>query len=539
MNRVAIYWNTVRYLKPVQVCSRILKFFKSRERRYDIPAIIRDTPLSIFEIDTDETFCNRFNVDGIQENVVCLLNQEVKLDYTYEYTHKLKPLIYNNVYYFEYAVVLGAYYKKTGDTKYIELFAKLYSRYVSSNADVKSPYIMSLHIPNILIALDMFGNALDGEIKKRISVELYSQYCFLQSHLETHLLANHYFENLKALTIASYYFGDDKKCRQYLKKIHKECEEQILPDGFHFELSPMYNKLIIEDLLRIAKLFPQEIWIKDKIQKLVNAAYTVEKGIGRTPLFNDSGDNVAKPLDSLIKAAQSVCGIVPCDERCLPDAGYYKMYDGRISMVIDAGSVGVDYQPAHGHSDCLSYELSIDKVPIIVNQGTYEYQGNRRQKFRRTMAHNTAMIDKHEQNQFWAGFRVGKRIKNVSGSLGNNCFEGSYINCYGETHVRRICLKNSALEVLDTFSKGHSVASYIHLAPGLYVDKNRIKKNEKTIAIIDTINSTYSIEKDGGLNEYACEFGKIENSVCVVFSWERDGQNHGYRIYFSVDENII
>ena len=41
--------------------------------------------------------------------------------------------------------------------------------------------------------------------------ELYSQYLYLQKHQEKHLLANHYFEDLKALIIASYLFKDDKK----------------------------------------------------------------------------------------------------------------------------------------------------------------------------------------------------------------------------------------------------------------------------------------------------------------------------------------
>jgi len=39
-----------------------------------------------------------------------------------------------------------------------------------------------------------------------------------------------------------------------LLKVRRELEEQILPDGGHFERSPMYHAMVLEDLLDLLQL---------------------------------------------------------------------------------------------------------------------------------------------------------------------------------------------------------------------------------------------------------------------------------------------
>lgn len=540
MSKLKTYWNTVKYLKLGQIISRISNEIKSKQRVHctNYPTV-RQLHLAITEIDCDEVFCSRFKVERISEGEVCLLNHMVKTNYSYDYTHSVKPLIHNNVYYFEYAVALGARYRQTGDSRYIETFKRCYIDYLASDANVRSSYIMSLHIPNLLITMDLMGEALDEVFKEKVYCELYSQYLYLKAHQETHLLANHYFENLKAVIIAAYLFGEDKKCVKFLQKLKDQCEEQILKDGMHYELSPMYHKLIQEDLLRIAVLrgqgdFPVCEWIVPTIQKMTDAMCFLEKGIGRTPLFNDSGDNVAKTCRSLVKAVKRVCGVEPNINTVLAESGYFKMAEGKIALILDAGKIGVDYQPAHGHSDCLSFELAYDGQPLFVNQGTYEYQGNKRKQFKLTMAHNTLVINGHEQNQCWGGFRVGNRIKNVKGHLSDFSFEGEYTNIFGEKHERSVSLCDGVLQVWDSTSGTGMVKSYLHIAPEYKVVRNTIirKRDEKEVALWEAIGCSVTIKSDGKLCEYAPEFGKMEKCSCIVFSWKIDDIQHGYKIIF-------
>lgn len=540
----SLVWNTVKYLKPVQVVHQVLNKFKKKERVYfdKFPVGYREVRIAIPELDCDEILVTRFNPNLMKIGKVCLLNQVVELNYESSYTKTLKPLIYNNVYYFEYGIVLGAKYRETKDTAYWELFKKCYQDYLDANAELKSAYSMALHIPNVLIALELFGDAVELDFREKVYCELYSQYVYLQAHKEKHLFANHYFEDLKALIIASYLFRDDKKLDCYLNAFKKQCDEQILADGVHYELSLMYHKLIMEDLMRIGMLakqtdFPECKWIIPLIQKMTDACYSLEKGIGRTPLFNDAGDNVAKTCEQLCLAAENQYGLNPVQKDAFEASGYYKLYDGNRALIFDAGKMGVDYQPAHGHCDCLSFELSVDGKPLFVNSGTYEYQGDLRKYFRKTCAHNTVEINGHEQSQCWGGFRVGKRILKVFGKLRDGIVEGGYRNYRGEEHRRTITLKGGVLEVTDSINAqdGIQVKSYLHIAPGYAVAGDKIKdKAGNIIGKVILQNCEQKMVCDGELCYYAPEFSDMKIGTCLVFTWKADNDKHGYKIDFNI-----
>jgi len=540
----SLVWNTVKYLKPVQVAHQVLNRFKKKEREYfdNLPVGYREVKIAIPELDCGGLLVERFKPELMKKGKVCLLNQIVNLDYAPSYTKSLKPLIYNNVYYFEYGIALASEYQRTKDSTWWELFKKCYEDYLAAQADVKSAYTMALHIPNVLIALELFGDAVELDFREKVYCELYSQYLYLQTHQEKHLLANHYFEDLKALIIASYLFKDDKKLNGYLKCFKIQCDEQILEDGVHYELSLMYHKLILEDVMRIGMLakqpdFPKCNWITQLIQKMTDACYSLEKGIGRTPLFNDAGDNVAKICEQLCLAAEKQFGVKAELEDDFAASGYYKLYDGNKVLIFDAGKIGVDYQPAHGHCDCLSFELSIDGKPLFVNSGTYEYQGDLRKYFRKTCAHNTVEINGHEQSQCWDGFRVGKRISQIHGNMGDGCVEGGYWNCYGEEHQRTASMKGGVLEVLDIVNAatGVPVKSYLHISPDYVIDGNLIrKKYGDAICKIDSINCAFEAIRDGDLCYYSPNFSDLKIGTCLVFTWKADNDKHGYKIDFNV-----
>lgn len=544
MSDLSIYWNTVKYLRPTQIWSRLLGLFRPNKRFFfeKIPVAYRTVKISIPELDCDDVFVNRFGLEQIKGRKVCLLNQIVDLNYSSEYIRTLKPLIVNNLFYFEYGIALAAKYRETKEIVFWNQFKTCYEEYLSAKANLKSVYSMALHLPNVLISLDLFGDAVDADFRDRVYCELYSQYLYIQKHLETHLLANHYFEDLKALIIASYMFKDDNKLKGYLSLLKKQCEEQILGDGVHFELSLMYHKLILEDLMRIGMLskcldFPNSEWLVPFIQKMTDACYSLEKGIGRTPLFNDSGDNVAKKCRQLQLAAERYFDVRPIEKFAFADSGYYKIYDDNKALIIDAGSIGVDYQPAHGHCDCLSYELSIDGKPLFVNSGTFEYQGNLRRHFRTTSAHNTVIIGGHEQSQCWGGFRVARRIRKVRGFLHRNSFEGCYENYLGEEHVRKVRLSDAVLSVVDTTKSksGNVVKSYLRLAPGYTIDDDIIvDKYRNAVCKIKTIDCEMEIEKTEKQCYYAAEFGKLMSVTCLVFIWQQNNARHGYIIDFNI-----
>ena len=529
----SLVWTTVRYLRATQVVGQVWNRFKKKERAYfkTLPAKTWEVRFAIPELDCDGMLEERFGVELMPKGRVMLLNQMVNLNYRLDYTKKLKPLIYNNVYYFEYGIALASAYNRTGDKKWWELFKKCYEDYLAAKADLKSAYSMALHIPNVMIALELFGNVVDEAFREKVYCELYSQYVYLQAHQEKHLLANHYFEDLKALIIASYLFGEDEKLAGYLKDFKKQCEEQILEDGMHYELSPMYHKLILEDVMRIGMLaempgFPECGWIVSLIQKMTDACYSLEMGMGRTPLFNDAGDNVAKTCKQLCLAASHQFGVTAVAINELPASGYYKLYDGNRALLMDAGKIGVNYQPAHGHCDCLSFELAVDGNPLFINSGTYEYQGDLRKIFRKTCAHNTVEIGGREQSQCWGGFRVAKRISYVLGELKGNSIEGSYMSYSGDMHRRVVSLADGVLTVKDRVktAAGTEIKSYLHIAPD-YNYYNGIITNKTTGEAICNVVPLYSTVASATAYElkyYAPEFGDLKIGSCLVFTWQAD-----------------
>ncbi len=77
---------------------------------------------------------------------------------------------------------------------------------------------------------------------------------------------------------------------------------------------------------------------------------------------------------------------------------------------MDAGPIGPDYLPGHGHGDMFSYELSLDGRRVVVDGGTSTYEaGPERDWVRSTRAHNTVEIAGEDQCEFFGAFRVGRR----------------------------------------------------------------------------------------------------------------------------------
>jgi uncharacterized heparinase superfamily protein len=101
------------------------------------------------------------------------------------------------------------------------------------------PYPLSLRIVN-WIAWALADHPLDEATLQSLAVQVRH----LRATLEFHLLGNHLFANAKALVFAGCFFSGleaDRWLKSGLDLLDGELREQILDDGGHFELSPMYH----------------------------------------------------------------------------------------------------------------------------------------------------------------------------------------------------------------------------------------------------------------------------------------------------------
>lgn len=524
ISKLKLLVNTVKYLKPGQIINQVLVRIKPKENflkylKEDVK--FHKANLWLDELDGENEYVERFLPEELLDNRITLLNETHSFDrWHYDDASHLWNF---NVHYLEYLVALKAKYKETNDEQYIRRLNDILDDWYKNGAkdqDSNQAYTISLRIINQLIISDVVDD------QQTLYRYIYAQYKYLLKHQEKHLLGNHYFENLKAIVICSLVFGEEKIYKKYISKLIKEADEEILPDGLHFERSLMYHKIIMEDEIRVAvvlRQFGREEYksIIGYIKGMCTALYSLEGGLERTPLFNDAGEGVSKSAGFLLNAVKNRFDIVPEIRTCID--GYYRIDENGITVLMDCGELAPKYMPGHAHNDCLSYELFLNGKPVLVNSGTYQYQGEHRSFFRSTKAHNTVTINDNEQSELWGEHRAGRKVSGVKVKAQDKTIIAECRNYLKEKHIRELTMQGGTLTVIDeTEGKGKS---FLHIA-GDYEYKNGTISDESLTAEIEAINAEFSVES----SLYAPSFGKMEKCTLLTFSWNDDNNKHGYKI---------
>lgn len=310
---------------------------------------------------------------------------------------------------------------------------------------------------------------------------LYSQVKLLEKKLEYHLLGNHLLEDAFALFIAAVYFQDDLLYRKAWRLLKGQLTEQILPDGAHYEQSPMYHCILLDrllDCLNISLPSPYTTAASDDLKRMAVMMLGHLESIvwedGTIPLLNDAAYGIAPEPNEIFGYARRL-GL---EWTALPmtACGYRKMKAGYMEAVVDIGNMASTYQPGHSHADTFNYELRLDGKPYIVDTGISTYnKTERRQQERSTRAHNTVVVDGRDSSEVWGGFRVGRRAKvsdcqEAYGSSGGNVVEACHEGY--EKWVRRRFSSMDETFVVEDWYDGDAV-SHIHLAEG--ADERRIQ----------------------------------------------------------------
>ena len=508
LRKIRLYWNAVRYLKPSQIYYRVKKMLKLSISLGTYPQKLREnfiplTPETAKELDFDPIFLARFPLDEIMVDKVTLLHESEHFSWNEPWDFPNRTPLWNyNLHYFEYLFPLVKEYKDTGYDRYLEKIKAIISAWIKQNPRGTrpgwDPYPIALRLTNWLsIYTHLKSNSqADSQFFKELISSVWEQYDYLARHLEKDLLGNHYFEDLKALILCSLFFDDEKMLKKSLAEFHKQCREQILPDGMHFELSPMYHKLVAVALRGADK---KDNDIEGYLQSMLDAAYSLEEGLDRIPLFNDCGNNVAKSLDSLCKVAKTHFDLTPNYKDKLPESGYYFFKQGDRKLIVDAGQPGPTYLPGHAHCDAMSFELFKAGKPMIVNCGTYAYQCDERAFFRSTAAHNTVQVDGVEQSECWGAFRMGKRSRTRVKAVGKDFVEMEMTDQKGNALTRKITWKG-CITVSDS-AETEIIQSYLHF----------FEKSDDCEIIT---NGSELIEKC----VYSDEFGRSETISQIRFS---------------------
>jgi uncharacterized heparinase superfamily protein len=258
---------------------------------------------------------------------------------------------------------------------------------------------------------------------------------WLLRRLERHIAGNHLLENGIALTLAGAVFaGDEARSWERAGRIllSRQLEQQFPGDGLHNERSPMYHGRLLHGLLVLAACEPEDWrrWLAPALGRGLAALRQVVHPDGEIALLNDSAIGVQSAPERLFDLARRLgVSVEEPEGACtisLPDAGYHGLRTAEGDMLIaDAGAIGPDHQPGHGHADFLSFELSVGGRRVVVDSGVGSYHDRRWRAYARsTAAHSTIEIDARNQVELWGAFRVGGRTRprGVEASVGHGEF---------------------------------------------------------------------------------------------------------------------
>ena len=349
------------------------------------------------------------------------------------------------------------------------------------------PYPTSLRIVN-WIAWALAGHELDHRAVQSLAVQATS----LNATLEFHLLGNHLLANAKALVFAGCFFSGDE-ADQWLRKgldlLNTEFAEQVLEDGGHFELSPMYHAIVLEDvidLVQLSRLFPAQIGGNEQswrmlATRMLDWLHVMTHPDGEIAFFNDAAFGVARTHADLVEYG-ALFGISSEHSTrtltWLSASGYAHLRSGSFSAIFDAAEIGPAYLPGHGHADVLSLEISLDGRRLVTNGGTSSYEiGPVRTSERASAAHATVELDGHSSSETWSSFRVGRRAHPFEVRVAETVTEVTAAASHDgyrwlpgrPIHHRVVIVSPDALRIVDTVTGAgdHSVVARFPLHPAL------------------------------------------------------------------------
>ena len=325
-------------------------------------------------------------------------------------------------------------------------------------------------------------------ISEKRENSLYSQLKFLENNIELQTMGNHVLEDAYALFIGACYFGDKQLLKKASKLLLSQLEEQVLPDGAHYEQSPMYHCILLDRLLDCINISGHtdstdntdisaySLRLTAYASGMIGHLESIVWSDGSIPMLNDSANGIAPTAEQIFDYARRLG--LKWEAVPMKECGYRKMKNERMEAIVDVGNITATYQPGHTHADSLNYELRIDGKPFVVDTGISTYNKNeRRQLERSSVAHNVVVVDGKNSSEVWGGFRVGKRCQveiagcgSTSSPTARNEVTASH-NGFGKTCKRRFEMTENEFVVEDWYD-GEAI-SYIHLAEG--ADPKRIK----------------------------------------------------------------
>jgi hypothetical protein len=321
--------------------------------------------------------------------------------------------------------------------------------------DAWHPYPVATRISSWLAALALIPESETQSIRE----SLWRQLLHLERNVENDILGNHVIRNARALVLGGVSFSSSRLLERGVELLARELPEQVLPDGGHYERSPVYHLIVLRDLLEVEAIVPGTVPI-ELLDRMRRFAAALSRPDGEPALFNDGPLDFAPALD----LPEPSAGLT-----VFPETGYAVWRRGGLWLAFDCGPPSPPYLPAHAHADALSFQLWLDGSPVVIDPGMPTYEASaERDWYRGTRAHSTVSLDGREQFVLWGAFRSGP-LPHVELLEASDQQLVAAVAWPGRVrHVRTVTIDANALTVVDRIEgRGRRmVTSSLPLGPG-------------------------------------------------------------------------
>ena len=470
IDKVKKYYHTLKYLRWIQIKYQLLYRLKKPKPKNFFLKIDFQNIRSNTSFKLQESLTSQPSYFG--ENQFQFLNSSHQFNSSIDWNCQLHGKLWTyNLNYFEYLA-------QAEITKYEGL--ELIHDFIRQSSEIEDGFESFPISLRVIFWIKFISKHHIHE--KQIDDALFLQLQILSKYPEYHLMGNHLLENGFGLLFGAIYFEDANLLRQAEQILTTQLQEQILPDGAHFELSPMYHQLMLYRILDSINLlqnnFKKNIapllnLFKQKAELMLGWMEELTFENGDMPLLNDSAIDIAPTATKILDYAKRLQ--VKTKKIKLKESGYRKFVNKHYEMIIDVGNIGPDYIPGHAHSDTFNFILYHKQKPLLVDTGISTYEKNQQRNLERsTRAHNTVMIAGQEQSEVWGGFRVARRATVIYLKEEGNQVVAKHdgykkINCEQE---RRFIFKEKTIEIKDRTIGDKKAKAFFHFHSNINIQMN-------------------------------------------------------------------
>lgn len=436
-----------------------------------------------------------------------------------------------------------------------------------------SPMEVSIRLINWLFAaafLEASDNQSSTDLVSKLSSGAWTMAGYVRRHYSRYSSANnHTIVEATGVAVAASVFGQAQWLEEALSLLESEVCLQTYADGVNKEQALHYQLFVMEALCLVSHVLRADG--KSLPETLVGRLFSMARyaraccvGKGIYIEFGDDDEgiilNLAKDkpryaeyvlalttleLGSDMRWSEDMrccetLGWLYCRDRLadasalplaenddvesFPEGGVtiVRFDEGRAVLAFDHGPLGFGQLAAHGHADALSLQLFVDGEPVLIDPGTYVYNGNPgiRGRFRSTRAHNTVCVGGKNQSEALGPFLWGRKAEILGYSLEKraDCVRVSAEHDgYSPTRVRRtVEVRKANAVITDVVDDGSACIAYLHV-PSVGIEAHhRVIKFLLDSGATVCIDANASIEK--AAFKYSPAYGVLADGteICAI-----------------------